>query len=233
MSEPFKLYRLQQIDSQLDQAIKRQSEIESALNDREELQRSEENFATSKQKMEMTQKDIKRAEDDVQAQQIKIEQNQSRLYGGKVTNPKELQDLQQEERAFKKNLEKLEDVQLDFMATFELAEADHRLALTSLEILRAKDAVRISELTEEQSHLYGEHERLQGEREAAITAIPSDDMKIYEKLRESRAGVAVARVSDKSCSACGSELPQALAQAARAPDKLSRCENCGRILYSG
>lgn len=233
MSEPFKLFRLQQIDSQLDQAKKRLSEIEVALNDQEELQRSEEIYETSNINMQATQGDLKRAEEDVQAQQIKVEQNQSKLYSGKVTNPKELQDLQHEEEAFKRNLGKSEDVQLDLMAVFEQAEADYRSALESLESVRAKDAARIAELTNEQNKLYGDIDRIQGEREAATAGIPTEDMRIYEKLRESRAGVAVSRVNDKSCSACGSELPQALAQAARFPDKLSHCENCGRILYSG
>lgn len=233
MSEPFKLYRLQQVDSQLDQARKRQSEIEVALKDQEELHRSEELFETAKMNMDVTQKDLKRAEEDVQAQQIKVEQNQSRLYGGKVTNSKELQDLQQEEDAIKRLLTKLEDVQLECMVVFEQAETDHDSAQVSLETIRAKDAARIADLTNEQSELDGEFQRLQGEREAATAGIPADDLNIYNKLRESRAGIAVSIVSDKSCTACGSELPQALAQAARAPDKLSHCENCGRILYSG
>lgn len=233
MSEPFKLFRLQQIDFQLDQVIKRQSEIDAALNDQTELKRAEGELEASQHIMQTTQKDLKRAEEDVQAQQIKMEQNQSRMYGGKVTNPKELQDLQHEAEAFKRKLAKLEDAQLEHMETFEQAESDQNAALESLETVRARHEARNSDLMKEQSKLNVEFERFQGEREAGLAGIPPDDIRLYEKLRESRAGVAVAKVSDKSCSACGSELPQALAQAARSPNKINRCETCGRILYSG
>ena len=75
-------------------------------------------------------------------------------------------------------------------------------------------------------------ERLDGEREAAMAGIPADDIKLYESLRKSSAVVAVEKCNDKSCSACGSGLSQALAQAERSPNTISRCETCGRILYS-
>jgi uncharacterized pyridoxal phosphate-containing UPF0001 family protein len=37
---------------------------------------------------------LKQTEADVEKQRIKIEQTESSLYGGRVQNPKELQDLQ-------------------------------------------------------------------------------------------------------------------------------------------
>lgn len=233
MSEPFKLYRLQQIDSQLDQANKRLIEIEAALSDDKLVKKAKADKAATEVIAQQTQKELKRAEEEVQGQQIKIEQNQSRLYGGKVTNPKELQDLQNEAEAFKRNLGKLEDVQLEKMMNFEEADASENEAQDQVKSIQKQAAAQNSELTKEQDELVHEVERLSGERQAAITGIPVDDLSLYEKLRKNRAGVAVAKVSEKSCSACGSELPQALAQAVRSPSKISRCVTCTRILYSG
>ena len=46
---------------------------------------------------------------------IKLDQNQSSLYGGKITNPKELQDLQIESDALHRKITDLEDKLIDLM----------------------------------------------------------------------------------------------------------------------
>lgn len=233
MSGPFKLFRLQQVDSQLDQANKRLKEIKAALSDNEEVEHAERNLEVSKELMFAAQKKMKRSEEDVQSQQIKIEKNQSRLYSGKVTIPKELQDLQHEEQAFKRNLVKLEDTQLEKMMSFEETDTNHENARESLRKVGERVASQNTDLMDEQSNLLSEVESLESERVTTISGIPPDDLKLYEKLRVKRAGVAVAKVIDKSCSACGSGLPHALAQAARSTTMISLCNTCGRILYRG
>ncbi|MFN2235225.1 MAG: C4-type zinc ribbon domain-containing protein [Anaerolineales bacterium] len=47
-----------------------------------------------------------------------------------------------------------------------------------------------------------------------------------------RAGVAVAKVEDRACKACGSTLTASLNQAARSPSQIVFCDSCGRILYA-
>ncbi len=75
--------------------------------------------------------------------------------------------------------------------------------------------------------------RLENEREAALSGVPDEDLRFYQKTRESKNGLAVAKVNDNTCSACGNQLSQALAQAARSPDEINRCSICKRILYAG
>ena len=232
MSEPFKLYRLQQVDSLLDKSRIRLDEIERALKDHEKIKRAEKVLEDANMEVLEAGKILKRAEQEVQEQQGKIERNQNRLYSGKVTIPKELQDLQLEAEAFKRNLSKLEDLQLEKMVVVDEIETIQNGAQETLQSIIEQTAEQNSELTNEQIELIDEMERLEGEREAAMASIPADDLKLYESLRQSKAGIAVSKVSEKSCSACGSGLPHALAQAARSPNMISRCETCGRILYS-
>ena len=75
-------------------------------------------------------------------------------------------------------------------------------------------------------------ERLQVERSAAEQAISPQDLEIYMQLRKSRSGVAVTKIVDRTCSACGFSLPPALAQAASSPIQIVRCTSCSRILYN-
>ena len=232
MSEPFKLYLLQQVDSLLDKTRIRLKEIDVALEGNEEVKQAETALENAKEDIVTAEKALRRAEQGVQDQQMRIEQNQNKLYSGKVTIPKELQDLQHEAEAFKRNLDKLEDLQLERMVIFDEMEMIQTGAQDTLNSIVEQTATKNSELTEERIELDDDVERMDGEREAAMAGIPADDLKLYESLRQSRAGVAVAKVNDKSCSACGSGLSQALAQAARSPNTISRCETCGRILYS-
>lgn len=232
MSEPFKLFRLQQVDSQIDQTKKRLTKIESTLKDDTDLSIAQRNFEETDKQLIAAQKGLHNSENEVETVQIKIDLNQANLYGGKVSNPKELQDLQKESAALKRQLSALEDQQLEKMVASEDAESGHNSSRVHLESTQKQTTERNQSLTEEQTSLLNDLDRLEGERQAALPGIPAEDLELYKKLRTQRAGVAIAKVTDKTCSACGAVLPHALAQAARSPTKISRCDTCGRILYS-
>jgi predicted nucleic acid-binding Zn-ribbon protein len=233
MNRAFKLYRLQQVDSQLDEAQARLEEIAAILGEDEELKAAKSAVTEAQVVCGTAEKEMRRAEEDVQAQQIKIEQNQSTLYGGAVTNPKELQDLQAEAEALKRHLGTLEDVQLEKMIAHDDSGEALKEAQKHLHAVETDRALEHGELGREQELLRGEVERLNEEHEAASNGIPDEDMRQYLKLRKSKGGTAVAKVSNKTCRACGATLSEALAQAARSPSELSLCSSCRRILYSG
>jgi predicted nucleic acid-binding Zn-ribbon protein len=52
----------------------------------------------------------------------------------------------------------------------------------------------------------------------------------YQKLRREHAGLAVARVENDGCSACGVEISDRQLAKARLSENLSFCSNCERIL---
>jgi len=233
MSQPFQLYRLQQLDSQIDQLQARLHEIVLTLGDDREQLEAESQTGQAATLLEEARKTLHRAEGEVKAQRVKIEQTEATLYGGKVRNPKELQDLQNETAALKRYLVTLEDRQLEQMIAFEEAEEGHRLAVERLSQVRANKSALSTKLTREQTSISDEVQRLQVERQAATSSVPEADLKLYNQLRQSRRGVAVARVTDTYCTACGSTLSAALLHAARSPNQITRCDSCGRILYTG
>jgi predicted nucleic acid-binding Zn-ribbon protein len=233
MSQTFKLYRLQQLDSQLDQNNARLFEIEKALSDRRELQQAEKQFAAATEALNEASAAVRRSEEDVKAQRIKIEQNEATLYGGKVRNPKELQDLQNEGSALKRYLGVLEDRQLEKMIAQEEAQEELAQAAQHLEQERTRSEATGKELYQEKAVLEEEVKRLQAERQAAASSTTREELDLYNQLRQQRRGIAVARVTDTYCSACGSTLSAALLHAARLPNQIARCDTCGRILYAG
>ena len=233
MSSPFKLYRLQQTDSQIDHRTARVAEIEVALKDDEALIQATRTVQIAKQELKDFRKALQRAEDNVSVQRVKIEQSEATLYGGKVKNPKELQDLQNEAAALKRYLGVLEDQQLEAMYAEEEAASQYDNAVHKLGKEQSHYNQIQSDLSNEKVKLENELERLQGERTATTGTIPEDDLILYQQLREQRRGIAVAKVSNKACSACGSLLSATLLHSARSPNQITRCDTCGRILYFG
>lgn len=233
MNRSFKLFRLQQIDSQLDEVRGRLAEIDRLLAEDQVLKEARQAADSAEETEASAQKELRRAEEETKAQQTRIEQNQASLYGGKVTNPKELQDLQLEDEALNRHLRALEEIQLGKMMTYEETQAFLKKARENLEAVRAQRAVENRTLGSEQTKLTAEAERLEGERVSAAHGVSDEDMSDYLSLRKSKAGLAVAKVQNKTCSACGAELAASLAQAARSPNELAHCSTCKRILYAG
>ena len=231
MSAALGLYRLQQVDSQIDHARTRLDEIRKTLENDSEMKAALTRSETSKSAHKRFQQELHSAEAEVQAQKIKIEQNESSLYSGNVKNPKELQDLQLEVASLKKYLVTLEERQLEAMINAEAGESEMESAGAALEVVQARLKNEHGKLIDEQSELTSQIESLVDEREAALAPIDSSMLQIYEALRKQKKGVAVAAINDGICSACGTTATVATQQSARTT-KLVNCSTCGRILFA-
>lgn len=233
MSQSSNLYRLQQIDSQIDQVKNRLHEILAALEHNPILQQAQEQLERTDQTLTEARKALQKTEETVQDQHIKISQTESVLYGGKVRNPKELQDLQNDVTSLKRFLGVLEDRQLEAMLSLENAENEDKQAKTQYDMTLAQTTEERSGLRGEMTQLQKKVERLGIERQAATTVVNPTDLSLYEQLRQTRRGVAVTKVLSQACGACGALLTPALVQAATSPTQIIRCTSCGRILYAG
>jgi predicted nucleic acid-binding Zn-ribbon protein len=231
MSQTLNLYRLQQVDSQIDRLQLRLKEIQKIMDDDAEQFRLNEQVQAADARCQRAEQSLKQAENNVQNQLIKIEQMQSDLYSGKSHSPKELQDLQNDVAALKRHLVTLEDRQIEAMQESETAEADRLSTQADLRTTLDKRAELDKGLQEERGMLKNDLERFFVERNAVAGAIPEVELGLYDQLRQQRRGVAVSVISDNSCEACGSTLSLAQIQSARSSGKMVLCPSCGRILY--
>lgn len=233
MSRPFKLYRLQQIDSLLDGLRSRLTEVEKALLDDHDVRAIEEKRIQIENELNKIKKLLRDAEYQTQQQRIKIEQTEASLYGGKVRNPKELQDLQHESAALKRHLAVLEERLFNVMLEEEQVAAQYEECQSEQAEVNQRQAERIKALLQEKVKLERDMDRSEGERQAALSSIETQDLDFYTRLRLKKKGIAVAKVTDKACTACGSILSATLLNAAYSPNQINQCETCGRILYTG
>jgi uncharacterized protein len=233
MSQSSDLFRLQRIDTRRDQAQTRVREIDQILQSDAAIRQAQACFDAAEKGLTACRRHLHEAENTVESQRIKIEQTEASLYGGKIHNPKELQDLQNESASLKRYLQTLEDRQLDAMIALEQAESEHKRCQSQLETAHSAFSQKQSGLLQEKEILLKEIVKLDSERQAAASQIPASNLADYEKLRPQKRGLAVAAVVDESCDGCGATLAPAEWQAARAPQRLFHCPSCGRILYAG
>lgn len=232
MSASLGLYRLQQVDRQIDHARAQLDEIRQTLENDAELREALSLVETSQTQDHRVQNEMRNAEAEVESQKIKIEQVEASLYSGSVKNPKELQDLQKDVASLKKHLATLEERQLEVMLKAETAESELRIAKTALEGIQARLGSEHGKLVEKQATLIKQLERLAEEREAALAPIESNLLEIYEILRQQKRGVAVAEINDNACASCGTTLNASIQQNARSQNQLVNCSSCGRILFA-
>jgi predicted nucleic acid-binding Zn-ribbon protein len=232
MSAALGLYRLQQVDSQVDQAQARLKAIQQTLENDEELRVVSELCKAADENLRIAEHELLEREQDVEKQRLKIQQADASLYGGSVHHPKELQDLQNDVAALKRHLETLEERQLDSMEAAESAEMEFEKAKANLERVKADRGTQFRGLTEERETLNRDLERFNSERMAVVQDLADGTISVYEQLRKQRRGLAVTTISDSACSACGTTLTASQQQSARSTSQLFYCPSCGRILYA-
>ncbi len=233
MSRSQSLYILQQIDTEIDQAITRLDEIEQIREDNSELREAQDILQTHQEIADQKRRVLKKAEDEVLTHNQKIKSNQNKLYGGSISNPKELEDLQLESAALGRYLTTLEERQLEAM--LELDDASNQLQETQNnldEIQIAREGL-LDSLQKEQIKLEQRIQDLKSKRTNLTENPPDDDLELYKKLRASLGGIAVVKLENHSCGGCGSNLPSALEQKAKSPSSITQCLTCKRILYHG
>lgn len=230
MSATLGLFRLQQVDRQIDRVRSQLETIQKTLENDSELKQALHKVELTRKENLHASHEMKAAEAEAQAQKIKIEQVESSLYGGNIKNPKELQDLQMDAASLKKHLVILEERELEAMMKAETASGEYEKAKAELELLQAKRGNEHKKLLEEKESLTKQLESLNEEREASLAPIEATLLQNYEELRKHKRGIAVSEIEDNACAACGTDINAAAQQTAR--KQIIYCPSCGRILFA-
>lgn len=231
MSIALGLMRLQQVDIRIGQVEAELARITADLASDAELRAAQEEADSAEASWMAAEQKRREAEIKAAAVRDKIQQAEAALYGGKVPNPKELQELQAEVGALKRQLGSIEEAELHWMEQLEAVDQQRQQAREHLaQAVGARD-VKSQRLSARRSELARAQSDLQSEREAAAGGIAADHLRAYDVLRQSRRGIAVTNIQDGACSSCGTTLTAALQQAARHSPELRTCPSCGRILF--
>ncbi|MGL5818213.1 MAG: zinc ribbon domain-containing protein, partial [Phycicoccus sp.] len=177
------------------------------------------------------QREVTKADADVQLVRDRAARNQARLDAGTGT-AKDLQALQHELESLARRQSELEDVELEVMERVDAAEHD----LAELERGRGELSERIAAVQAARDEAFAtldaEAAEVGGPRPAVAGEVGEDLLGLYEKVRASSGGTGAAALQQRRCLGCQLELNAVDLQRIRAaaPEEVLRCEECRRIL---
>lgn len=228
------LLELQKIDSRIHRLEHRLANLPEAA-ELEELQARREELgsaiADAQALVHDHAKRQKRLEDEIDSIVAKLKVEDLRLYGGTVTNPRELAAMQGEIEALRRRQSSLEDEDLEVMEARDTAEGQ----LRGLEDEAATLDASITDATGRKGvAVAGIDEELEEARAERLVWVPRFEpglLGLYDRLRgEMLDHVAAASLVDGSCQGCHMRLPSQEYERVRDSTGLIRCDECGRIL---
>jgi len=229
MSGAKQLYQLQEVDLEIESSEQALSRITSQLGESQEVVKARNRLALEQQRqaeLERQQHSVEWEIDDLGNKVTILEQ---KLYGGGVTNPKELTNLQHEVNGLKARRNQLEDKALEIMDQVEVTEASVATISNGFKKLEAEWHNQQQQLSIEMEQLKTTLSHLEDKRQLLSAKIDPQALNFYRELRKQR-GQAVANVEQGICRGCGISLPTAELQQART-GSLVQCSSCGRILF--
>ncbi|MBF4162841.1 hypothetical protein ISG29_14180 [Nocardioides sp. CBS4Y-1] len=171
---------------------------------------------------------------DADVEQVKVRRtrDQSRMDAGQITNPKDLQRMQEEMVSLERRISHLEDDELEVMERLEAAQG--MLSALNDQVSQTEQQLEGLVATRDQKlgDLDGQLVDVEAQRGPSLEGLPEPLLALYDKLRASKGGIAAAAVRQRRCGGCQLGLDAAEVERIRAAadDDVLRCEECSRIM---
>jgi predicted nucleic acid-binding Zn-ribbon protein len=229
MSLVGQLYKLQQLDLELQKKQQELSEVENQLSDNKAVVAAESRLVSQKEQLEDARKKQRSSEWELEDLQEKIKHIDGKLYSGKTKDPKELVNLEKEVKGLRSQIRPKEDTLLGLMSQVEEIESKVRATVEEVEHLKREWEQTQETFRPRKREIEIALAELRAERSRLAEQIDSEAFNIYERIRLAR-GQAVVKVERGRCLGCHITVPTSQWQKAKAGD-LVQCNNCSRILY--
>ena len=226
------LYELQELDLHVVGLEKSLAELVAKLADKSLLNAARAKLERLEKRLDGLSAERRSVERTVSEVMDSLSALEKRLYGGGITNAQQMAAAE-EERTFTISRQgEVEDQLLEFMVAIDdlepLVDAAKQ-ALSRLEEARPAQEVEWREVS---ARLRDELAVMALEREEVLPLVAANLLPMYESLRKTKGGRAVARVERNLCAGCRLSLPTGDVQKARASLGTVLCSSCGRILYA-
>jgi predicted nucleic acid-binding Zn-ribbon protein len=229
MSVAKQLYQLQEVDLELESNEQALNQIASQLGESKAVIETQNKLASERRHLEELTHQQHSVEWEIDDITSKLKTAEEELYSGRIRNPKELTNLQQEIDGLKVKRNKLEDQALEIMEKAELATKSAATLDSELRKIKTEWQSQQHKLSTDLKQVETAISNLKHKRELLATAIDPQVTDIYHELKRQR-GTAVAKVEQGICHGCRISLPVTELQRARSSN-LVRCSSCGRILF--
>ncbi|MCX6375222.1 MAG: C4-type zinc ribbon domain-containing protein [Armatimonadetes bacterium] len=225
------LYELQQLDLQLAKAQKAKASLDDGSSKRQQVEAARAEVEKAEKLLheattEMHDKDL-----DLKTVEAKQKSFRDKLYGGTVSNPKELDSMEKEVEMLGRQKDKLEERILELLDTVEEHKSSLAAAQAALKRQEDECAAYMQKLRDDDAALDARIRELSASREKALPSVDSALLKRYTSMKAHAGGVVVAKLEDGHCSACHTQMTSGFIRTVQADQELQTCDNCGRMLY--
>ena len=231
MSVAKELYEFQQVDSQIEARKGRLAQIQANLADDAQVVAAQAELQAMSQRLRTLESDQRSLEWEVEETQSRIASLEARMYGNQVVNPRDLKSVDAEIGHLRERQTAQEDRVLALMEAAEEARPGVKAQEGNVQTLEARWAETQRELLRERQRLEEEVPQWEEKRRQDAASLDEPAVRLYERLRATKGGLAVARVEGGACTGCRIALPVSLVQRAPTEKQFAYCNSCGRILY--
>ena len=230
MTTAKQLFSLQELDLVLDRIHKTTRKAESELNVGVGMETLQEGLQEEKIRLAEVQSQQKSQQQDVEIQRERSTRLDEQLYGGSITNPRDLERLEQEASNARGALEKLDGELIEL--TLQAEESQSNCDSMEKELADTTSAweTRRAELEDELQKSNSEMSQVASQRQEMVAILDPASVQQYENLRRTKGGLGVAKVERGLCQACRMSLPTQQQQRVRSAHLTVLCSSCGRIL---
>jgi predicted nucleic acid-binding Zn-ribbon protein len=230
MSRIATLWHLQTLDQELDDKTKRARQVDAALANDPKVVAARASLEQVQRKLAEARGPLRSQEMEAKSLDSKIKDLESRLYGGRVSNPKELDGLEKDVQMHKRRRSEMDDTLLALMESLEETTRQQAAATSALEKVEATRAGEVAQLDRERESINRRIEELGQESAQARALLDADALRQYDHLRRTKGGRAVAQAKSDSCGVCGVTVPTGLLNRVHGGDEIVLCTSCGRML---
>lgn len=225
------LFQLQQLDLELDRVTIECQSTGNALRGNATLQRLRSDSKAAQQQLQAGLQAQKEAEWALADLNRRLKTQEQRLYDGAVTNPKELQSLQQEVQRLRGQQSRQEEHVLEVIDAAETLQEMAQKRETALKEAETAWKQESAALTTRLEQLEQRKQELQNKRAQLTTTLEPALLQRYEAMRRTKQGRAISKVEQNACQWCRVILTASELQRVRLNADIQTCSNCGRILY--
>jgi uncharacterized protein len=223
------LYELQEIDSDIEHTQQTLDLKTGQVGKREALDAAQNKLAAEQKALEDLKHQRRDAEFEFDDVTSKIKDAEKQLYSGRITNSKELANLQHEVNTLKGLSDELETKALESIDRVEGAEKTVATATAEFNKLEAEWQQQQKQVAADIELLKKTLADLAEKRRQLTSQIESPSLDLYERVRQQKKQ-AVAKVEQGICRACRISISASTLQKARSGQPV-QCGTCGRILF--
>ena len=226
-----RLYDLQELDWALSADEASLKEVRARLEDESEINAARARLQKLTAELDKRAPLRRTLESSLARLEERLQAAEQRLYGGAVTNPRELSASEEERRLLQEQRGAEEDRMLDVMVEIEELQSSRDATQELLGRLETDREAEYADLLQRQDALVVRIDELRRGRQRITPEIPVAMLSVYESLLKTRGGHAVAKVERGLCQGCRLALPTMENQRAKSSQGIVQCSSCRRILY--